>query len=141
MDRRTDTQIRRSVDRFPWPAPRKAAKQPYGRDFPKKNGVLANQRREGWHRLQAALHVLRSDCLRDAAAEDEQNAGETRAIGDARPSAFRPRWWSWQERFDKIPQRIGRQRRSHTRPRYFADEDQVSAVLFHALNLDACWRS
>jgi len=67
------------------------------------------------------------------AAEDEQNAGETRAIGDARPSTFPPTWWSWQERFDQIPQRIGKQRRSHTRPRFVADEDQVSAVLLHAL--------
>jgi hypothetical protein len=45
----------------------------------------------------------------------------TRAIGEARPSAFRPTCWSWQERFDKIPQRIGEQRRSHNRPRYFGD--------------------
>ena len=70
----------------------------------------------------------------NAAAEDKQNAGETRAINDARPSAFRPRRWSWQERFNKIPQRIGKQCRGHTRSRYFADEDQVSAVLLHALN-------
>ena len=58
---------------------------------------------------------------------------ETRAIGDARPSAFRPTWWSGQERFDKIPQRIGKQRRSHTRSRYFADEDHVSTVLLRVL--------
>ena len=63
------------------------------------------------------------------------NAGETRAIRNARPSAFRPTWWSGQERFDKIPQRIGKQRRGHTRSRYFADEDQVSAVLLHALRM------
>jgi len=69
-----------------------------------------------------------------AAAEDKQNAGETCAIGDARPSAFRPKKWSWQERFNKIPQRIGKQCRGHTRSRYFADEDQVSAVLLHALS-------
>src|SRR5436853_4894658 len=80
-----------------------------------------------------APEFLREHLPRDAAAEDEQNAGETRAIGDARPSAFRPTWWSWQERFDKIPQRIGKQRRSHTRPRYFAKEEHVSAVLLHAL--------
>ena len=81
-----------------------------------------------------APEFLREHLSRDAAAEDEQNAGETRAIRGARPSAFRPTWWSWQERFDKIPQRIGKQRRSHTRPRYFADEDHVSAVLLHALS-------
>ena len=70
-----------------------------------------------------APEFLREHLPRNAAAEDKQNAGETRAIGDARPSAFRPTWWSWQERFDKIPQRIGKQRSSHTRSRYFADED------------------
>jgi hypothetical protein len=80
-----------------------------------------------------APEFLREHLPRDAAAEDKQNAGKTGAIGDARPSAFRPMRWNGQERFDKIPQRIGKQRRSHTRPRYFADEDQVSAVLLHAL--------
>jgi len=80
-----------------------------------------------------APEFLREHVPGNAAAEDKQNAGETRAIGDARPSAFRPRRWSWQERFKKIPQRIGKQCRGHTRSRYFADEDQVSAVLLHAL--------
>jgi hypothetical protein len=69
----------------------------------------------------------------NAAAKDKQNADETRAIRDARPSAFRLTSWSWKERFDKIPQRIGKQRHSHTRSRYFADEDQVLPVLLHAL--------
>jgi hypothetical protein len=82
---------------------------------------------------RTAREFLREHLPGDAAAEDEQNAGETRAIGDARPSAFRPACWSWQERFDKIPQRIGKKRRSHARPRYFADEDQVLPVLLHAL--------
>ena len=80
-----------------------------------------------------APEFLREHLPRDAAAEDEQYAGETRSIGDARPSAFRPRWWSWQERFDKIPQRIGKQRRSHTRPRYFADEDHVRQFCYTLL--------
>ena len=84
---------------------------------------------------RTALEFLREHLPRDAAAEDEQNAGETRAIRNTRPSAFRPTWWSGQERFDKIPQRAGKQRRSHARQRYFADEDQVSAVLLHALRL------
>jgi len=80
---------------------------------------------------------VREHVPRDAAAEDEENADETRAIGDARSSALRPTEWRWQERFYKIPQRIGKQGRSHTRPRYFADEDQGSAVLLHALRLSA----
>jgi hypothetical protein len=80
-----------------------------------------------------APEFLREHMPGNAAAEDKQNAGETRAIGDARPSAFRPTRWRWQERFDKIPQRLWKQRSGHTRSRYFADEDQVSAVLLHAL--------
>ena len=72
---------------------------------------------------------LREHLPGDAAAEDKQNAGETRAIRDARPSAFRPTWWSWKERFDKIPQRIWKQRGRHTRSRYLANEGQVSEVL------------
>ena len=80
-----------------------------------------------------ACESLREHLPGNAAAEDEDDAGETRTVRNARPSAFRPTWWSWQERFDKIPQRIGKQRRSHTRSRYFADEDQALPVLLHAL--------
>ena len=80
-----------------------------------------------------APEFLREHLPGNAAAEDKQNASETRAIRDARPSAFRPTRWSWQERFNKIPQRIGKQRRGHTHSRYFADQDQVSAVLLRAL--------
>src|SRR5947208_5845591 len=61
-----------------------------------------------------APEFLREHVPGNAAPEDKQNAGETRAIGDARPPAFRPRRWSWQERFNKIPQRIGKQCRGHT---------------------------
>jgi hypothetical protein len=41
--------------------------------------------------------------------------------------------WNRQERFDKIPQRIWKQRDSHTSSRYLADEIQVSEVLLQAL--------
>jgi hypothetical protein len=61
--------------------------------------------------------------LREHLPKDKENAGETRAIRDARPSAFWPTVWSWQERFDKIPQRIWKQRSGHTYSRYIADED------------------
>src|ERR1700682_121847 len=48
-------------------------------------------------------------------------------------------------RFDKIPQRIWKQRGGHTRPRYLADEDQGSEVLLRALKgeprLPGCARS
>ena len=49
---------------------------------------------------RTALEFLREHLPRDAAAEDEQNAGQTRAIGNARPSALRPTWCCGQERFD-----------------------------------------
>ena len=49
---------------------------------------------------RTALEFLRQHLPRDAAAEDEQNAGQTRAIRNARPSAPRPTWCSGQERFD-----------------------------------------
>jgi hypothetical protein len=52
---------------------------------------------------------------------------------DARPSALWPTGSNRQERFDKIPQRIWKQRGGHARSRYLADEDQVSEVLSHAL--------
>jgi hypothetical protein len=55
---------------------------------------------------RSAAEFLREHLPGDAAAEDKQNAGETGAIRDAWASAFRPIEWSWQERFDKIPQRI-----------------------------------
>ena len=51
--------------------------------------------REGFLRVvpirssEAHRKFLREHPPGDAAAEDKQNAGETRAIGDARPSAFR----------------------------------------------------
>jgi hypothetical protein len=49
------------------------------------------------------------------------------------PSALRPMGWSWQERFDKIPQRIWKQRGGHTCSRYVADVGQVLEVLLRAL--------
>ena len=70
----------------------------------------------------------------DAAAEDEENAGQTRVIGDARPSALWPAGWSGKERFDEIPQRIEKQYGAHTRSRYFANEDYVSEFLLRALS-------
>ncbi len=80
-----------------------------------------------------APEFLREHLPGNTAAKDEDNAGEARAIRDARPPASWPTWWNRQERFDKIPQRIWKQRGGHTCSRYFADEDQVSEVLLHAL--------
>ena len=61
-----------------------------------------------------APEFLREHLPGDATAEDKEKAGEAGAIGDARPSAFRSTRGSGQERFNKVPQRIGKQRRTHT---------------------------
>jgi hypothetical protein len=70
----------------------------------------------------------------DATPEDKHDPGETRAIADARAPAFRPTGWSWQERFDQIPQRNLKQRSGPTRSRYLAEEVQLSEVLLRALS-------
>ena len=81
-----------------------------------------------------APEFLREHLPGNAAAKDEDNAGEARAIRNARPPTLWPSWWNRQERFDKIPQWIWKQRGGHTGSRYFADENQVSEVLLHALS-------
>ena len=50
--------------------------------------------------LRPAAEFLLEHLPGNAATKDKQNADETRAIGDARPSALRPTWCSGQERFD-----------------------------------------
>jgi hypothetical protein len=59
---------------------------------------------------------------------------EARAIRDARSPTVWPFCGNRQERLDKIPQRIGKQRGRHACLRYLADDDHVSEVLLHALN-------
>ena len=49
---------------------------------------------------------------------------------------FGPIGWSWQERFDKFPQRIWKQRGGHTCSRYVADVGEVLEVLLRALRTD-----
>jgi len=60
--------------------------------------------------------------------EGRDNADEARAIRNAQPPTLCPSRGNRQERFDKIPRRIWKQRGGHTRSRYLADEDQVSEV-------------
>ena len=81
-----------------------------------------------------APEFLREHLPGNTAAKDEDNAGEARAIRNARAPTPWPSWRNRQERFDKIPQRIWKQRGGHTCSRYFAEEDQVSEVLLHALS-------
>ena len=94
---------------------RKVDEIPYARPVPIAQAPPARHPR-------SASEFLREHVPGNAAAENKQNARKTRAIGDARPSAFGPTRWSGQERFDNIPQRIGKQRGGHTRSHYFADE-------------------
>jgi hypothetical protein len=80
-----------------------------------------------------APEFLREHLPGNTAAQDEDNAGEARAIRDTWPPTLWPSWGNRQERFDKIPQRIWNQRGRHACSRYLADEDQVAEVLLHAL--------
>jgi hypothetical protein len=73
-----------------------------------------------------APEFLRKHLPRNTAAKDEDNACEARAIRDARPPTLWQSWGNWQERFDKIPQRIWKQRGGHACSRYLADEDEGS---------------
>jgi len=82
-----------------------------------------------------APEFLREHLPGNAAAKDEDNAGEARAIRDARPPTLWASWGNWQERFDKIPQRIWKQRGGHSCSRYLGDADQGLEVLLHALSL------
>ena len=47
-------------------------------------------------------------------------ACQARAIRNARPPTLWLSGWNWQERFDKIPQRIWKNRRGHICSRYLA---------------------
>jgi hypothetical protein len=60
-----------------------------------------------------------------------RRSSEPRAARPARRRSDGACSHAW--RFDKIPQRIWKQRGGHTCLRYLADEDQVSEVLLHAL--------
>ena len=93
----------------------------------------------------AGLRSFRSKLTICPVDRDLVRAGLGRALRarNARPPTFGLSGWNRQERFDKIPQRIWKQRGGHTRPRYLADEDQGSEVLLHALrfeNLDGAVR-
>jgi hypothetical protein len=67
----------------------------------------------------------------NTAAKDEDNACEARAIRHARAPTLWQSWGNWQKRFDKIPQRIWKQRGGHA-SRYPADGAQDSEVLLRA---------
>jgi hypothetical protein len=90
---------------------------PHARQLPVAHATPARHPRP-------APKFLREHLPGNATAKDEDNAGEARAIRDARPPTFGPARRNRQERFDKIPQRIWKQRGGHRRSRYFADEDQ-----------------
>ena len=88
-----------------------------------------------------APEFLREHLPGNTATKDEDNACQARAIRDARPTTLWASWENRQERFHKIPQRIWKQRGGHACSRYFADGNQVSEVLLHALRQEGCFRS
>jgi hypothetical protein len=63
-------------------------------------------------------HFARQHLPRDAAAKDKENTAEARSIREARPSTLRSLYWNWKEWFDKIPQRIRKQRDGHNSSHY-----------------------
>jgi hypothetical protein len=90
-------------------------------------------RRPRQHVIPDPPRVPAGASARDAAAKDEENARQACAIRDARPPTFSPSRRNRRERFDKIPQRIWKQRGGHTRLRYVADEEPGFGVLLRAL--------
>jgi hypothetical protein len=80
---------------------------------------------------RSAPEFLREHLPGNAAAKDEDDARQARAIRDAWSATLWPSWKNRQEGFDKIPQPIWKAIR---RSRYFADEDQVREVLARLLN-------
>jgi hypothetical protein len=80
-----------------------------------------------------APEFVREHLPGNTTTEDEANAGQARAIRDARPTTVWASWKNRQERFHKIPQRVWKQRSGHACSRYFADRNRVSEVLLHAL--------
>jgi hypothetical protein len=67
-----------------------------------------------------APEFVREHLPRNTAAKDEDNAGQARAIRNAREPTSWPSCGNRQQRFDKIPQRIWKQRGGHTRSRDLA---------------------
>ena len=75
---------------------------------------------------RTAAQFLRQHLPLDSAAEDKENASQTRTIRNARPSAFGSMGWNRQERFDKVPQGIGEQRDGHRPPETSGMVDALS---------------
>ena len=53
-----------------------------------------------------APEFLREHLPGNTPAKDKDNPGQACAIRNARTPTLWPSRWNWQERFDKIPQRI-----------------------------------
>src|SRR5687767_12268677 len=85
---------------------RKVDQIPYARQLPVAQATPARHPRP-------APEFLREHLPGNTAAKDEDNAGEARAIQNVRPPTLWPAWRNRQERFDKIPQRIWKQRGGH----------------------------
>src|SRR5436190_5443259 len=141
-----------TIDYCPRPINSPLARQPieYGEvdEIPHTGQLPVAQASPARHPRTAA-QFLRQHLPRDSAPEDKENAGETRTIRNARPSALWPMGWNRHERFDKIPQRIREQRDGHSRTEYRAASCRCSyrrsggEVLLHVLMCSTarhCWR-
>lgn len=110
-----------TIDHCPRPINSAVARQPIEQcevnEIPHTGQLPVGQASPARHPRTAA-QFLRQHLPRDSAAEDEEIASQTRTIRNARPSAFGSMGWNRQERFDKVPQRIGDQRDSHSGPEY-----------------------
>jgi hypothetical protein len=86
---------------------RKMNQIPYARQLPIPQAPPARHPR-------SAPEFLREHVPGNAAAKDKDDARQARAIRHARAATLWPSWKNRQEGFDKIPQRIWKQRRGHT---------------------------
>jgi hypothetical protein len=73
--------------------------------------------------------------IRDSRMQSQLNAGQTRAIRDARPSASWSTGGNRQQRMDQIPERIWKQRGGHTPFTPPRRRGQTSEVLIDALRV------
>jgi hypothetical protein len=64
-------------------------------------------------RPRTTVHLLRQHPPRNPASQNEQNALEASAIGEAWSSTLGFGRWSWKKRFDQIPQSVRKKRRGH----------------------------
>jgi hypothetical protein len=96
------------------PIQRKVDQIPHARLLPVPQATPARHPR-------SAPEFLREHLPRNTATKDENNPCQARAFREARPTTLSPSWRNRQERVDKIPQRIWKQRSGHACSHYLAE--------------------